>query len=424
VSAPRRHSRSPASPSAEGPFGRRGARWLAAIAATSLVASAVLAVFADAFEVPSYGADSFSRSAIGHHAFVRLLRDLGRTVIVSRSRTAEKAPGAVLLLLEPMIGPAGLDDRSRERLGQMLEAGERVLLVLPKRTGFPERTRPRWLGGTALLPEALPDDVLRAARLGGHVARPAASIGSWTGGLPAPELAEPQLIRGGVLDPVLATDEGILVGEKIEDGAQLLVLADPDVLATHGLGRGANAELAVALLDRLDPTGSAAVVLDETLHGHEVQPSLARELLRWPLVLATLQAALALALVAWAALVRFGRPQRMPPALAPGKDFLVENTADLLRHGGHVGPALAAYWRAAREQIAHALRPPGERSGDLERWLRGLAAARGRAERLAALEGRVAALSGRRGHEEEALRAALDVHAFREEMTHGAGADP
>ena len=343
-------------------------------------------------------------------------------MIVSRNRTAEKAAGAVLLVLEPMVGPADLDDRSRTRLAEMAEA-ERVLLVLPKRAGFPDQTRPRWLGATFPAPEGLANGVLDAAHLGGHVARPAASIGAWTGRLPAPELAEPQLVRGSVLDPVVQTDQGILVGERVEGDAHLLVLSDPDVIATHGLGRGGNAELALALLDRLDPGGRAVVVVDETLHGHELQPSLPRELLRWPLVLATLQAALALALLAWAALVRFGRPRAAPPALATGKDVLVENTADLLRHGVHVAPAVAAYWRAAREQIAHALRPPGERSGDLDRWLRGLAAARGRAERLAALERRVAALRGRRGHEEEALRAALDVHAFREEMTDGAAAD-
>lgn len=384
----------------------------------------MLAAFADVFEVPSYAADSFSRSAVGHHAFVRLLRDLGRTVIVSRSRTAEKAPGAILLVLEPLVGPGEVGDASRARMEEMVQASERVLVVLPKRTGFPDRLRPRWLEGATLVPEAVADRVLSATGVDGHVARAAASIGAWSGALPAPELTDVQLVRSGELDPLVATDEGILAGEKVEGDVHLVVLADPDVLATHGLGRGANAELAVALLDRLDPEGRAAVVVDETLHGHEAQPSLARELMRWPLVLATVQAALALALLAWAALVRFGRPRPAPAALAPGKDFLVENTAELLRHGGHLGPAVDAYWRAAREQIARALRPPGERSGDLERWLGGLAAARGRGARLAALERRVAALSGRRGHAEEALRTALEIHAFREEMTDGAGADP
>ncbi len=407
-----------------GPFGSRGARWLGAIAALSLVTSAVLAVFADVFEVPSYAADAFSRSAMGHHAFVELLRALGHTVIVSRSRTAEKAPGATLVIAEPLLAPRALDDVSHHRLREMVEGADRILLVLPKRLGFPDRIRPRWLAGALPVPEDLPQQVLDAAGLHARVVHPLRTISGWRGELPAPDVPQPQLVTSEDLVPLVSTDEGMLVGERVGGDVHLIVLADPDVLETHGLGRGRNADLAVALLERLGAGAGRAIVVDETLHGHELQPSLARELLRWPLVLATLQAGLAVALLAWAALVRFGRPRRATAALAPGKEFLVQNTAELLRHGGHVAPAVAAYWRAAKEQIAHALRPPGERSADLDRFVAGLAAARDRGERLAALEQRVAALARRRGAEEEALRAALDIHAFREEMTDGARTGP
>jgi len=409
-----------------GPFGRRGARWLGALAALSLVASAVLAVFADLFEVPSYAADAFSRSAIGHHAFVELLRGLGHTVILSRNRTAEKASGATLVVAEPLLGPPGQDDVSRRRLRGMIEEADQVLVVLPKRLGVPDRVRPRWLSGAIPVRESLPNQVLGMLEVAGvhaRVVHPLRTISRWRGELPAPDLSEPQLVTSEDLVPLLSTDEGMLVGERVSGDVHLVVLADPDVLETHGLGRGRNAELAVALIERLGAVSAGAVVVDETLHGHEIQPSLARELLRWPLVLATLQAAVALALLAWAALVRFGRARPAAAALAPGKEFLVRNTADLLRHGGHVAPAVAAYWRAAKEQIAHALRPPGERSADLDRFVVALAAARERGERLAALEGRVAALALRRGAEEEALRAALDIHAFREEMVDGARTD-
>jgi len=410
-----------------GPFGRRGARWLAAVAALSLVASAVLAVFADAFEVPSYAADAFSRSAIGHHAFVELLRRLGHTVILSRSRTAEKVSGATLVVAEPLLGPPGQDDVSRRRLRGMIKAADHVLVVLPKRLGVPDRLRPRWLSGAIPLPEDLPNQVLGMLEVAGvhaRVVHPLRTISGWRGELPAPDVSEPQLVTAKDLVPLLSTDEGMLVGERVSGSMHLILLADPDVLETHGLGRGRNAELAAALLERLGAGASTAIVVDETLHGHELRPSLARELLRWPLVLATLQAALALALLGWAALVRFGRPRRAAEALAPGKEFLVRNTAELLRHGGHVAPAVSAYWRAAKEQIAHALRPPGERSADLDRFVVALAAARERGERLEALEHRVAALAPRPGAEQEALRAALDIHAFREEMVDGARRNP
>ncbi len=406
------------------PFGRRGARWLAAIAAGSLAASGVLAAFSDAFEVPSFGTDTFSRSAIGHHALVALLRDLGRTVLVSRSRTADKGEGAVVVLAEPRLGPAGLDTTSAERLEAIAEAAPRLLVVLPKRTGLPDRIRPRWIGAAQLVPEAEAARALEAAGVEGTVVRPSRAIAGWRGELPVPALDQPQLVRSDDLVPLLWTDEGMLVGERVDGGAHLVVLADPDLLATHGLGAADNAAIAVGLLDRLGAAAGAPIVVDETLHGLEAQPSLARELLRWPLVLATIQAALALALLAWIALVRFGPPRPGERALAPGKAFLVENTAALLRHGGDPGYAAVAYLRAAKEQIAHALRAPGERPPDLDRWVAALAAARQREGDLAAVERRVAEAAGRRGRRGEILEAALAVHRFREEMTDGARKDP
>jgi hypothetical protein len=407
---------------AASPFGPR-ARWLAVAAVVSLCASALLGVFSDAFEVPSFGADAFSRSAIGHHAFVRLLRTLGRNVVVSRSRTAEKGAGAVVIVAEPLLGPAVAYGRSRAQLREILEEAQGVLLVLPKRTGIPDRLRPSWLGGALLDTPEAGRQVLEAADVTGQVVRPEASA-EWRGSLPVPELPEPQLVVSTSLVPLLESGGRVLVGERTGEGARLLVLSDPDVLETHGLGKGRNAELVAALIERLDPGGRAAIVVDETLHGHELQPSLAQELLRWPLAIATLQAVLALALLAWAGLVRFGRPRRASPALSPGTAFLVENTADLLREGRHLAPALASTWRAAKEQIVRALRAPGEPPADLDAFVARLAAARGRAGELDALERRIVQLTARRPAAHDVLRAAHAIHAFREVMTHGARNDP
>jgi hypothetical protein len=402
-------------------FAAGGTRWLAMVAGLSLAASAVLAVFGDAFDVASSGADAFSRSALGHHAVAELWRALGRRVLVSRHHTASKlSESAVLVVAEPLLG----DDRaSGEKLSAMLAASSRTLLVLPKRVGAPDPLRPRWIGRQFVLPKDEVAKALKAAGIEGDVLRSATPISAWRGDYPLPALDEPQLVRSAALTPLLSTSEGILLGLSKQGNGLVIVLSDPDVIATHGLGRGDNALLAARLLERLTGGEDAAVVVDETLHGHEQEPSLARELMRWPLVLATLQAAFALALMAWAALIRFGRPRRDAPALASGKAFLVENTADLLRHGGHGGPALAAYWRAAKEHVAYVLRAPGAAADTLDAWLARLAAARGRASALDALERRVAALSRERGGDELA-RAALAIHDFREEMTHGADPHP
>lgn len=407
-----------------GAFGRRGAGALAAVAAASLAAAGFLGAFGDAlWDPPSAGADAFSRSAVGHRAWLELLRGAGRQVLVSRHRTAEKASdGAVVALLEPRVGP---EDAAREELLEDVNgAAPLLLVVLPKRLAIPDQARPSWVAAAPLLPTADAQRVLDALALEATVVRPGRAVGAWRGPLPAPTLDEPQLVQSTALTPLVEADEGgMLAGELDVDGWRTVVLADPDVLASHGLSRGENAALALALLRRLGAEG-LPVVVDETLHGHDVRPSLVRELLRFPLALATASALLAAALLAWAALVRFGRPERPAPALAAGRLFLVESTAVLLRQGGDAGHAAAAYLRAAKDEVARRLRPPGE-GERTDAWLARAAEARGRGEALAALEERVRRLAGRRaGGEEEAVRTAREVHRWREEMTDGAHGDP
>ena len=407
---------------AEGAFTRRGAGWLAAVAAASLGAAAFLGVFGDAlYDPPSFAPDSFSRSAVGHHAFVELLRALGRPVLVSRHRTADKAAEAVVALLEPRVGP---EDETRQGVVEGIDgSARRLLVVLPKRSAFPDPTRPRFVAHAGLLPPEDPQRVLDALELEAKVVRPDRPVGAWRGELPAPTLDRPQLLASTRLHPLVATDEGVLAGELEAEGRRTIVLADPDVLATHGLARGDNAALAVALVERLGG-GALPVVVDETLHGFDQQPSIARELFRFPLVLATASALLAASLLAWAALVRFGRPRAPEPPLSPGKLFLIESTAGLLRHGGHAGHAAAAYLRAAKDEVVHRLRPPGE-AGEADAWLARVAEARGRAEPLHRLEERVRRLEARwTGGEEEVVRTAQVIHGWREEMTDGASGDP
>jgi hypothetical protein len=405
-----------------GAFGGRRAGWLAALAAASLGAAAFLGVFGDAlYDPPSFAPDAFSRSAVGHRAFVELLRGLGHQVLLSRHRTADKAPEAVVALLEPRIGP---DDATREGILEGVNgASRRLLVVLPKRGALPDPVRPRFVASAELLPVADAQRVLDALEIEAKVVRPERSIAAWKGVLPAPSLDRPQLLLSERLVPLVESDGGILAGEIAEEGWSTLVLSDPDVLATHGLGRGDNAALAVSLVERLG-AGELPVVVDETLHGFDQQPSITRELLRFPLVLATASALLAASLLAWAALVRFGRPRPPEPLLAPGKLFLVESTAGLLRHGGHAGLAAAAYLRAAKDEVVHRLRPPGE-AGEAGAWLARFAEARGREGPLRELDERVRRLGTRsKGGEEETVRAAQAIHRWREEMTDGAHGDP
>lgn len=402
-----------------GPVSRRAVVGLAAVAGLSLAAAGLLGAFGDRVSDPSsFRADGYSRSAVGHHAFLELLRAMGRPVSISRYRTADKAEAGILALLEPRLGSE--DSPEQGMAADIRAAGVRVLLVLPKRTAAPDLLHHGWVSDAGLLPLSEPQAVLDAFAIGGTVIRPQASVSG--GPLPPPTVDAPQLIRSTVLTPLVGGADGMVAGERVQGGVHVVVLADPDVLATHALGKGRNADLALALLDRLGAP-DAPVVVDETLHGHVLRPSLAAELLGFPLVLVTLQGVALVALLAWAALVRFGRPRPSPAPLGAGKALLLANTADLLRAGGHVDEAVAAYLRATREAVLAALPPPGgaEEPGA---WLARLEAARGRAGALRRLQERVGRLAGKRRAEHEAIQLARQIHRWREELTHGAHADP
>jgi hypothetical protein len=406
-----------------GAFSRRGLLLLVGAAVISLAATFALGVFGDLLAEPqSFGADSWSRSALGHRAFEELVKAQGRTVLVSRHRTPDRArEGAPTALLEPSVG--GEDDgRSKAMLSDIQSAAVRLLVVLPKRIGSFDQLHPKWIGSVRYAPIEEAQRILDALSIEGQVIRPAATISRWTGELPAPDIADPQLVRSEKLHPLLASSAGMLVGELSSDASQVIILADPDVLETHGLGRGRNAELAMAILDRLG--GGRVLVVDETLHGHEIEPSITRELLRFPLVLATLQALVTLGLLAWAAVIRFGRPLAPASLLEPGKAFLVEHTAELLRAGGHAGEAARAYLRAARDVVLARVPPPGGPETPAA-WLARLEASRGKAGMLRRLEQRVAQIEdGKRGAETEAVRAAQQISRWREELTDGAAGDP
>lgn len=408
----------------QGPITRRAAAWLAVVAGLSLAAAGILAAFGDALSDPaSYRPDGYSRSAVGHLAFLRLLEDMGRTVNLSRYRTAEKAEGGIVALLEPQLGEA--ESAEAGMASDVREAAPRLFLVLPKRGAAPDLGHRGWVSGAELLPEKDAQRVLDALGIEGTVIRPQASIasGAQAGALPPATVDAPQLIRSTALTPLLGSAEGMLAGELEESGHHLVVLADPDVLATHGLGRGQNADLAVALLDRLGGVATPLVV-DETLHGHLLTPSITAQLLEFPLVLATLQALALIALLAWAALVRFGRPRKPTLPLDAGKALLLENTADLLRAGGHVQEAAAAYLRAAREAVLARLPPPGA-AEEPSAWLARLETARGRAGTLRRLEDRLRNSSQKRRRADvEAIRVAQQIHRWREELTDGASGNP
>lgn len=400
-------------------FSKRAVVALVVIGVVSFAAAVGFAIFGKGLtQPPSTRADAYSRSAIGHHAFVELLRRFDVPVVVSQHDSGNRAGRTGLLVIaEPLLGDG--DQAATSHIRAMLHESDTSLVVLPKWFGIPSSKRPGWVGQVFLLDTDEVVPALEAAGVYGTVVRPAEQIPGWApSGFGAnPSLAAPQLVRSEDLTPLIWTDEGILLGELMWAGRITWVLSDPDLLNNHGLDEGNNAALAVEVVNRLRAGG--AVIFDETLHGYQVEPSLWRTMFEFPLVIATIQVLLTAALLLWAATGRFGAPVRGNAALEPGKDFLIRNTADLLRFGGYAGHTLERYLKMTAREVARELHAPSTLAqADLRSWLDRIGETRGVRLTLSGLEmevaGAVAQGSGRR-----VVLAANRIFRWRQEMIHG-----
>ncbi|MCG8425473.1 MAG: hypothetical protein MJE77_46945 [Proteobacteria bacterium] len=433
--------------SSSSPFRRQTVILLASIAAISFAAAVVVAIFSEDISAPSStGANTYSRSAIGHRGLVELLERLDVPVLVSEHNSAGKArQGAALIAAEPIV--LNSDGKRARALRQMMAESSIMLLIMPKWYGLPSATRPGWIDAIQLLLPGEITPIFGAVGLSAELVRPT-SPGPISGPQSAaqsllwqidssaegtlfavPTLRAPQLIRSDSLAPVISTADGILLGVTTidgqkagrpdQDGRELWVLSDPDVLSNHGLGKGQNAVLTAQLIQILRDRGSGTVVFDETMHGFRKEPSLWRSLFEFPLALVTIQAFLAVVLLLWASTGRFGKPLTPAPAIEPGKAFLIESTAMLLRFGHHADHALERYFQTALRQVAHALHAPQHLGGQTRMaWLERVARVRGIDENLADLQREVGAVRrGRRADEARAVEVAHRIYRWREAMT-------
>lgn len=409
----------------DGGFSRRTIFWLIGVALVSFGCAIGFAIFMDEVSTESgAGSHSFSKSAIGHKGIVELLRERDIPVLVSEHGTAGKSKDSALVVAEPVLFEA--EGNRAADLAAMVAGAPRALVVLPKWYGSPDPRNPDRVDSVALLPQDEVQPILDVFPVGGTITRVSDASMTWqSSGLqldvaPAPDLVGPQLMTSEEIEPVLWTESGTLLGTVDVDGAELWVLSDPDLLSNHGLLRGDNATLALAVLEAVRG-GRGALVFDETMHGFKSEPSLWRVLFEFPLALATIQALLAALLLLWAATGRFGKPIVAPPVIAPGKEFLIDNTAALLRFGGHAGHALRRYLQTTVQEVARLLHAPtGMDLNATARWLEQVAETRQVPIRLVELEREVGeAGQARRERERRVVETARRIYRWKQEMTHG-----
>ena len=362
---------------------------------------------------------AFSSSAIGYAGIADTMHRLGAPVVKSRGGSLGKLDQhGVLIVAEPMhsISPQQL---------RSLLAANTVLLVLPKWTGQPSGKAPGWIDDASLVPEDNPRSIARIAAPGADIMRLDA-VPDWTTNAigPAPVITEkPQLIKSNRLRPVVGSSDGMLIGELNNNTHRLWILADPDVLQNHGLAK--NAAFDAALINTLR-AGTGNVVFDETVHGftdHAASPF--QILFEWPFVLATAQGLVAIALLLWATMGRFGLPLTAPIALPSGKTRLIENTAKLFALARYQPVIVRRYVYAMIRDAGRALHAPaGLTDSALIAWLQRTGQARDVGVDCAAVLNAAGELGGgSQGSYTSMAALARDIFRWKQEIVDGGPRD-
>lgn len=362
------------------------------------------------------GANSYSSSAVGHLAFHDLLDGLGHKTVQAEDRPlAAVGENGVLILAEPSGSLAGEENRNKLRI-----AG-RILLVLPKWTVKPGERRKDWIGEAELAPVLQVQSVLGAAVSGGDIVRtkPPASFQKTISAADPTVQGELQLIKGSNLTPLISTPDGILLGELRQGNRRTLILADPDPIENHGIGKGGNATFARDVVAALLDGKSGTLVFDETIHGfRRSPPNLLKFLYEFPLNLVLVQILVAVALLLWAAMGRFGAPLPAPRRLDAGRHALIGNAAALVDYAGHHGAILQRHIAMTLQEAARTLRAPaGLEGAALTAWLERASQARGIDPKPLAGLGDLRAAGPR--NLASLLAAAQALHHWRKDLLHG-----
>lgn len=404
-----------------GPFSGRSAVWLVAIGGTAFVAILLSQIFGDRLGVErSHRSDATSVSAIGTRAFMRVLERVGMpTARLSADNMQQAGDGAVAVITDP-TRTFGTEEQRRK----ILEGADRAILVMPKWTGPPGSMDRRWIGPvrrdsltpiwTAIVSEGT----------GGKVADLGSPVEDFAG--LSPSLPSPQLIKGPDLEPLLSYEGGVLIGELLyeedEISTWIMVLADPDLIANHNLDEGDNAVLAVRMVERIQGGDGTLVFIGRGA----ADASFWQRLFMLPYAVITLQVLLALIVVVWAGVGRFGSPVPVPSEMKAGRSQLIDNAADLLDHARHGSTVLDSYARHILRDVAEALNAPrGLGEAQTAEWLDEAARQRGKPADAVGLHRRARAGSADlRRMPRGLVRTALDLYRWKRDLTDDTGRHP
>lgn len=305
---------------------------LVAVSALAFLVFFVLLAYAPELRNESDGGTHvLSRSAVGFAALRQLMGDTGIPVTVDRGAVPHDSLRAALTVLTP-----GPDNTSKEI--RALRFQETTLIILPKWLVMGDPLQRDRVMKVGLLPAKSVSDLLKSlsattaiAHATGTDTPPFKNIWANAKIFLSPRMAPVeslQTLLGPDWEPVVASGKGALLARL--SGTEIYVLADPDIMNTHGLSDLATSATAMSIM-RFLRIGDGPVAFDVTLNGLGRGPNLLRAMFAPPFLGATLCAILAAALFGFHAASRFGSPQPPERAFALGKQALVTNSAELIR---------------------------------------------------------------------------------------------
>lgn len=392
--------------------------------------------FGDRLEQPrTPGPGTYSWSALGHRGLSEFLSRRGWRVLARRG-TEEAAPGpqAALILAESWLeeGPEGAGKSWAKLVEEAQERGAPLMVVLSKRIGVAQNRKPHWVALTYPIPLDGMENLARAA-LGKewgtiHLRREAKTMRGKCQLAPERslqvDLENPQFIEPlAGAEPLLECEGKWLIARKVRapEDPPILVVADPDLMNNHGLGRGDHAVVVDEIFRR--QIGTPVLIFDESIHGFSRSSSVLAEMMRFPLVVILTQGVLVGLLAVWAGAAGFGKPLPESPPLGRGPRMLIENTAALLNLKENPTGSLTRYWTQSLHAVAErCFLPPDLPEAALVDRLSELTLRRKGSADLRALQAQIRHLSLRRSPpSDQAIRLALRLHAWRQEMRNGPG---
>jgi hypothetical protein len=326
----------------------------------SFAAFMVLMAFADDLRRPEDGREhAMSSSAIGFAGLVFLMETEGRKVRISRGRLNETLGTEEFVILTPPPSHAIAWDDIYNVWGANL-------IVLPKWHVRQRMERPEWVNKAGLLApsevewalgELVEDFSVTRSPLTGAVTLIDAGTEET---IPAGRIEALQTISGEGIEPLITDQHGnIVLGGIIDyddDSIMSYVLAEPDLLNTHGIASLPTARAGLSVIDYVaDP--ATPLAFDMTLHGVERTRNMLQLVFVPPFLPAVLCLSFAGVLVTIAA---FGRRLRQLTTreVPLGKLTLVDNSARLISLAGRSTHMRGRYVAMIRRQAAHAVGLP------------------------------------------------------------------